>query len=575
MTTGTEGNDNLQNTPNVVNEIVDALGGDDSIRLFPTVFMDSTIDVLGGSGSDSLTVGDDGNGHFPKFRSVIGAGTSGSMNVVWGAGSLQAGITFDSIEALFLDGDSQLNAGDVLTTGESADSIRLRSTSSGAYRVSSGGGNDQIFLNGASISVVAIDAGAGNDLIDTSGISGILGGSYSVAGGTGDDVYVIGNVSPVVIENAGEGTDEVRTTFGSYTLQDNVENLTGLLASGQSLTGNSANNVIIGAGGNDRLDGGAGADHLEGGLGSDQYFVDALDTIVDSGGTLDQVYASSSYALAAGLEVEILATTASAGTVGFRLYGNDWAQSVIGTNGADEMVGGGGDDGLYGHDGVDIMDGGEGADVMDGGTGGDIYFVDNVGDVVIERDGEGSDYLYTSVSYALGAGSYVEFLATTNSGGTGAIDLAGSDRDNTITGNDGVNTLTGGGGSDNLRGLGGNDLLDGGRGQDFLEGGAGADTFRFEFASDSALGAADAIFDFVSGTDKLDLALIDADSGAVGDQAFTFLGSAAFSGRAGELRAESIGNTTHIIGDVNGDGVADLHIILYNSAGVTAGDFVL
>ena len=575
MTTGTEGNDTLQNNPSVTNETVDALGGDDSIQIIPATPPGSTINVLGGTGSDLLTVANDGNGNLPKFRSVSGTGTSGSMHIVWGAGTFQSTITYDSIESLFLDGDSQFNSGDVLTTGDSTDFIRLRSTSSGAYRVSSGGGADQIFLTG-SASTVVVDAGAGNDLIDVSGVSPILGGFYSAAGGIGDDVYVIGNLGVTVTENAGEGIDEVRTTHGAYTLPANVENLTGLLASGQSLTGNSANNVIIGGDGNDRLDGGAGADRLEGGLGSDQYFVDqASDIVVDTGGTLDQIYASVSYSLAAGLEVELLATTNSSGTTGFRLYGNDWAQSIIGADGNDELFGGGGNDGLYGRGGADILDGGEGADVMEGGTGGDIYFVDNIGDVVIDRDGEGADYLYTSVSYGLGTGSYVEFLATTNSGGTDAINLAGSDRDNTITGNDGANILTGGGGSDYLRGLGGDDILDGGRGQDFLEGGAGADTFRFEFASDSALGSGDAIYDFASGTDRIDLSLIDANSNEAGNHAFTWIGSTSFSGKAGELRTESIGNTTHVLGDVNGDGIADLHIILYNCPTVTGGDFVL
>ena len=348
------------------------------------------------------------------------------------------------------------------------------------------------------------------------------------------------------------------------------------LDSNDYLVGAAGADTLSGGEGNDILIGGAGADRMIGGTGDDIFYVDnAFDVVEDSGGTFDSIYTEVSFALRPDAAIELLASALSHPLDGFALTGNDFIQSVIGNDGHNGLYGLGGNDGLYGHDGVDIIDGGSGADVMDGGTGGDIYFVDDAGDVVIEHDGGGTDWLYSSVSYALGTGSYVENIGTRGADGTEAINLAGSDRDNTVIGNDGVNTLTGGGGSDNLRGLGGADLLDGGRGQDFLEGGAGADTFRFEFASDSALGAADAIFDFVSGTDKLDLALVDADIGVGGNQGFTFLGAAAFSGRAGELRAESIGNTTHVIGDTNGDGAADLHIILYNTASVTAGDFVL
>ena len=54
----------------------------------------------------------------------------------------------------------------------------------------------------------------------------IIGGKAAdtMAGGQGDDVYVIGS-GDTVIEASGEGTDEVRT-MDSYTLGDNVENLT-------------------------------------------------------------------------------------------------------------------------------------------------------------------------------------------------------------------------------------------------------------------------------------------------------------------------------------------------------------
>src|SRR5256885_16388755 len=47
---------------------------------------------------------------------------------------------------------------------------------------------------------------------------------------------------------------------------------------------------------------------------------------------------------------------------------------------------------------------------MAGGSGNDICYVDNIGDVVTEAINEGTDTVYASVSYALAAGSEVDYL---------------------------------------------------------------------------------------------------------------------------------------------------------------------
>ena len=47
----------------------------------------------------------------------------------------------------------------------------------------------------------------------------------------------------------------------------------------------------------------------------------------------------------------------------------------------------------------------------------------------------------------------------------------------------------------------------------------------------------------------------------------TLIGTNAFSGLAGQLRLESGGGLLIVLGDVDGDGVADLIIHLYNMAG--------
>jgi hypothetical protein len=51
--------------------------------------------------------------------------------------------------------------------------------------------------------------------------------------------------------------------------------------------------------------------------------------------------------------------------------------------------------------GNDRIDGGLGADVMTGGTGNDLHFVDEAGGRVV-MPGEGTDAVYTKVSYTLG-----------------------------------------------------------------------------------------------------------------------------------------------------------------------------
>ena len=94
--------------------------------------------------------------------------------------------------------------------------------------------------------------------------------------------------------------------------------------------------------------------------------------------------------------------------------------------------------------------------------------VDNAGDVVTEAVGQGTDRVFSEVSYALAAGVSIETLSTTNPFGTAAIALAGNELANTVYGNYGNNTLYGGGGNDTLAGYDGNDTLVGGAGADWM-----------------------------------------------------------------------------------------------------------
>ena len=92
-----------------------------------------------------------------------------------------------------------------------------------------------------------------------------------------------------------------------------------------------------------------------------------------------------------------------------------------------------------------------------------------------------------------------------------------------------------------------------------LTGNGGQNQFRWTAVTDSPLGAADTITDYH--LDIINLVEIDAIAATPGDDAFTLIHSDAFSGTAGELRWEVTGDVIDFFGDVDGDMVADLHII--------------
>jgi Ca2+-binding RTX toxin-like protein len=130
--------------------------------------------------------------------------------------------------------------------------------------------------------------------------------------------------------------------------------------------------------------------------------------------------------------------------------------------------------------------------------------------------------------------------------------------------------------NDTIVGGDGNDTLYGAGGADTLYGGAGNDVFAYVDAAHSTQAASDGIQDFSAG-DLIDLSVIDAISGGSND-AFHFVGAAAFSHTAGELRAADLGGNTWVVqGDVNGDGAQDLELFVVHTDGqpLVQADFVL
>ena len=145
--------------------------------------------------------------------------------------------------------------------------------------------------------------------------------------------------------------------------------------------------------------------------------------------------------------------------------------------------------------------------------------------------------------------------ADTLMGTAGADTLVGYGGDDWLRGYGGDDWLRGNGGDDRLIGGAGNDLLGGGAGRDIFKGGGGKDHFDFNDIAETGLTSTtrDTIVDFTQGSDKIDLATIDANALLGGNQAFAFIAAAAFHGVAGELRATASASSTHVWGDVNGE----------------------
>ncbi|MDB5459960.1 MAG: endo,3,4-beta-glycanase, C-terminal secretion signal protein [Caulobacteraceae bacterium] len=107
----------------------------------------------------------------------------------------------------------------------------------------------------------------GNDILNGQG-------GDTLRGGRGDDTYYLNSDGNTVQEAPGEGIDTV-STFMSYALPDNVENLT-VSGDGLTATGNNLDNLIkVGDGRNMTLFGGRGNDVLVGGAGNDTFVVQA------------------------------------------------------------------------------------------------------------------------------------------------------------------------------------------------------------------------------------------------------------------------------------------------------------
>ena len=194
---------------------------------------------------------------------------------------LPSGITFDAATRTFSGTPSDTASGTYNLTVIASDSAGEKANDSFSLNVLNAinGDSSNQTVNGTSGDDY-INAGAGNDTVNGGEGNDILDGGPGndrLAGGPGDDTYIVDSSRDVVIENAGEGKDTVKSSV-NYTLTVNIEDLTlagndNTNGTGNNLdnliTGNSGNNLLKGLDGNDTLIGSAGNDTLIGGKGND------------------------------------------------------------------------------------------------------------------------------------------------------------------------------------------------------------------------------------------------------------------------------------------------------------------
>ncbi|WP_406870233.1 M10 family metallopeptidase [Thioclava sp. 'Guangxiensis'] len=308
-----------------------------------------------------------------------------------------------------------------------------------------------------------------------------------------------------------------------------IENaLTG--SGNDTVTGNTADNLIItGAGndaiyagaGNDTLVGGAGSDTLVGGSGADVFsytaVTDAGDRIADFSGTdgdridvsalLDSVGYTGSDAVADGLLY--LSATSGGSNLIFDPYGTGAGGTVTlaflaGVSASTPVSG--------------ILDGtaggaggsGSGLDTVYSYTNADVLGWARTGHTITDLDG-GSDTLdfsaYTGIiklDLASGAVSKIGARSLTLDA-SAQIENAvlGAGRDQAY-GNEADNTIDGRAGNDKIYGMSGDDSLLGGAGNDMLYGGEGTDSLLGETGNDQLYGeAGDDLIDGGEGNNRL------------------------------------------------------------------------
>ncbi|NWG93198.1 MAG: hypothetical protein HXY21_11950 [Parvularculaceae bacterium] len=454
------------------------------------------------------------------------------------------------------------------------------------------------------------------DLVEaTPGVERLIIASDSASGGADD---IVGANGDDFLEGLG-GADTIQGLAGADTLDggDADDSLVGGDGVDQ-LVGGHGLDQLSGGDGNDVLYGGSESDIYTGGAGCDLFQINPLEAAIDfitdfevcdsielggTGGTskdpgpdLLTFVGTAAFTNTAG-EVRY-STGVGVTIIEVDIDGDGAADQTIQINNGEfalrQSIPGGptlisvnafgtetvGDDTIYGSTGADTISGGEGADFLNGmegndsilGGNGDDSFQEHVGDDTIDG-GAGNDQLTHFYGEAINLTVTDSLIVNAVTGETDAI--SGIERvfisnrlappsDDTLSA--ALATirvdLHGGAGNDSIVGGSNVDNIEGDNGVDTLIGGLGGDTFDFDYLTEVA---DDQIMDLEVG-DIVDLGGIDA-LGEAGDpdgDDLTFIGAAAFTGAAGEMRYSKGGGQTIVEIDENGDAVGDHFIYIRN-----------
>lgn len=436
-------------------------------------------------------------------------------------------------------------------------------------------GNDVITLTG---SIINLFAGDGADTVT------LTGNNNRLSGDDGDDSLTVNGNSNVVF--GGTGNDSI-SAYGNNNVIFGGEDSKNIYVYGNDNSvygaeGTSAVHYITAIGHRNLLVGGEGIAYFE---------ISAPD-----GPSEDNLIVAAD--AQANVEGNVFRSTFIGNEFDDYVYFTGDSNLVSGGEGDDTLIVDGSRNNVYGNEGSDIINAFGTRNRVFGGEGNDLIFAD--GGLGHRLDGgEGSDIInaFTNNSTLLGRADDDFIFVSGNlnklEGGTGFDHIIAFGDDNIILGNAGNDYVAVTGNNNVLRGNVGDDILVvnsddyeimsassmtgnvliGGTGIDrLIDQAVGAETvFRWEALNESSRGIAnaDVVIGFTPGEDKLDLAALG--------PGLSFIGTAPFSGVAGQIRAVASGSDTLIRLDADGNGTPDFTIVLANVSptSLSVGDFIL